>query len=591
MLVAKGHRGAGADEQRGAILPLMAIIIMILMGAAAMAVDLGWLYWQSLEVQHGADAAALAGVVYEPDLRTQAHTEATAAAKENGYDDADANTTVEVIDFVDDSSAAVRDSMLRVTVSHNIDTFFMKIFGLDEVTISRTAVAEYVTPLALGSPESYFGDDPADEIYPGFVAKIDGSYIGKRGGDRFGALCLNAGFGTLCKDEDSGANDGGPQQGANPEGRQSSGEGTVAAQGGYLFAIEVEEGSSAGLTVEIFSAPLYAVRKYKNSSAPPTGTGNFLGDGKYRPGPGASEWTTKAITWYMLYGPDPTPSDTTDGNELLCSIAYNERHPTFNPGGNNPPSSSAYWQDFSSYGWDGTSDNWLEFDEIRSVGRQDILDAMWEDMGNTQYADQVLGNCASSFDKGPGTYVLRVFNQHDPTGQTDIRLSWRGSNAFSLRVSSSGATQPTVSAMEDMLISAARNTTQTNFFLAEVDEKYADKDLIIELWDVGDITSGPGTDAFTINDGFGNPVNCEWTATNTTDPSNETSGGPGDCTINASDKKFNNELITIIVAIPDSYTCTGATCWWEVEYDYSGLVKDTTTWTAYIDGNPIRIVE
>ena len=272
--------GAKPDEQRGAILPLIAIVLMVLMGAAAMAVDLGWLYWQSLEVQRGADAAALAGVVYEPDLRTLAHSEATAAAKANGYDDADANTTVEVIDFVDDSSAAVRDSMLRVTVSHTIHTFFMKIFGLDEVTISRTAVAEYVTPLTLGSPESYFGDDPADEIYPGFVAKIDGSYIGKRGGDRFGSLCLNSGFGTLCKDEDSGANDGGPQQGANPEGRQSSGEGTVAAEGGYLFAIEVEKGSSSGLKVEIFSAPLYAVRKYKSSTAPPTGTGNFLGDGK-----------------------------------------------------------------------------------------------------------------------------------------------------------------------------------------------------------------------------------------------------------------------------------------------------------------------
>ena len=85
-----------------------------------------------------------------------------------------------------------------------------------------------------------------------------------------------------------------------------------------------------------------------------------------------------------------------------------------------------------------------------------------------------------------------------------------------LRVSSSGATQPTVSAIEDMLISASRNTTQTQFYLAKVDEKYAGKDLIIELWDVGDITSGPGTDSFTIN---------------------------------------------------------------------------TTTWTAYIDGNPIRIVE
>jgi Flp pilus assembly protein TadG len=39
----------------------MAIVLVVLMGAAAMAVDLGWLYYQSLEIQHGADAAALAG--------------------------------------------------------------------------------------------------------------------------------------------------------------------------------------------------------------------------------------------------------------------------------------------------------------------------------------------------------------------------------------------------------------------------------------------------------------------------------------------------------------------------------------------------
>ena len=62
----------------------MAILLVVLMGAAAMAVDLGWLFWQSIEIQHGADAAALAGVAYEPDLRTEAHTEATASAFTNG---------------------------------------------------------------------------------------------------------------------------------------------------------------------------------------------------------------------------------------------------------------------------------------------------------------------------------------------------------------------------------------------------------------------------------------------------------------------------------------------------------------------------
>ena len=127
----------------------------------AVAVDLGWLFWQSIEIQHGADAAALAGVVYEPDLRPEAHAEALSAAKVNGYDDALSRTTVAIVDFVDDNTAVAHDGQLRVTITHRVDTFFLNIFGLNDVDIARTAVAEYVRPLAMGSPESYFGDDPA----------------------------------------------------------------------------------------------------------------------------------------------------------------------------------------------------------------------------------------------------------------------------------------------------------------------------------------------------------------------------------------------------------------------------------------------
>ncbi len=62
-------RIARISDERGAILPMMAVMLVVLIGAAAMAVDLGWLFWQSIEIQHGADAAALAGVLYEPDQR------------------------------------------------------------------------------------------------------------------------------------------------------------------------------------------------------------------------------------------------------------------------------------------------------------------------------------------------------------------------------------------------------------------------------------------------------------------------------------------------------------------------------------------
>jgi Flp pilus assembly protein TadG len=42
---------------------MMSFVLFVLLGSAAMAVDFGWLFWQSIEIQHAADAAGLAGVV------------------------------------------------------------------------------------------------------------------------------------------------------------------------------------------------------------------------------------------------------------------------------------------------------------------------------------------------------------------------------------------------------------------------------------------------------------------------------------------------------------------------------------------------
>ncbi|GMQ84439.1 MAG: hypothetical protein BMS9Abin07_0003 [Acidimicrobiia bacterium] len=591
---------ASGDDQRGAILPLMAIMLVVLLGAAAMAVDLGWLYWQSIEIQHGADASALAGVVYEPDFRTEAHTEAVAAAAENGYVDGASGATVTVVDFTDDPTAVDSDSMLRVTVTVQVQTFFMKVFGLNNVDIGRTAVAEYVQPLPMGSPDSYFGNDPAQQIYtPGFIAHVDGSYVGKGGGDRFGALCAGDGHGAECRSEEEyPPGTGGAQTGLNPDARTPLVTGTnyptTAETGGYLYGIEVPAGSS-GLKVEIFSAPIYAIYKNRIKPKPPTGTGNFHGDIKYLPPVSCCKQyyrTVEARTWYMLYGPDPTPGDSTDGNELLCSIGYDERNPTGDFGVKKPPTSTAYLGDFGAMGWDKS---WLEFDEVRAAGYQNILDAMWDNMSNSFVGDAISAGCSSSFDRGPGIYLLRVVNRLDTSGEANIELSPRGTNRYSLRVSTTTGTQPTISGIGDMAMAAARNTTQTEFYLARVDQKYAGRSLVVELWDVGDITEGPGTDNFSLIDGTGAVQNCSWIATDTSvipgAKSNPTSGGPGACTIGASDKIFNDELITITAPIPETYTCTGDACWWKIQYNYVGLVKDTTTWKAYIDGNPIRIVE
>ena len=75
----------GLGEQRGAILPIMALLLVVLLGVAGFAVDLGWIFWNSIEIQHGADAAALGGVVYVADDVGLAKAEGRAAAASNTY--------------------------------------------------------------------------------------------------------------------------------------------------------------------------------------------------------------------------------------------------------------------------------------------------------------------------------------------------------------------------------------------------------------------------------------------------------------------------------------------------------------------------
>lgn len=138
-------------------------------------------------------------------------------------------------------------------------------------------------------------------------------------------------------------------------------------------------------------------------------------------------------------------------------------------------------------------------------------------------------------------------------------------NNYSLRVSSAGPEQPTVSGIGDMSMTAARNTPTAEFFLAKVEERYAGRNVVIELWDVGDIT-GPGSDSFSIKTGTGAIPDWDWIATSTTSPSNATSGS-GPCTINACSKKTNNELITITIPLAEGYTCTRDACWFRIRYE------------------------
>ena len=563
----------------------MAIMMFVLIGVVAMAVDLGWLFWQSIEIQHGADASALSGVVYEPDFRTDAHTEATAAALENGYDDSDADTTVTVLDFVDDNTAVDNENQLRVTITHQVDTFFLKIFGLNDVDIARTAVAQYMPPLLMGSPDSTFGRDYANGWDPGFWASISTTYGPSSWGDLHTSACKDKtyvdltyyGYGYGLTDVD------GNDCVITDEFRQSVSPGTVNATGGYLYGVDVPSGMT-GLTVEIFDGPLFAQRKYGNE--PDDWTGDYWPDpsswSRYNSfGPPDLDITDDFITYYMLYGPDTTPLDTTDGNELLCVGSFN----AYNDAGSGQPADDDGGREQYYAFWNAVG--WSEFSDIPAAD----LENMWDDLAT-------LGGCGS-LDRGAGLYPLRVMMAHnEPAGCPGLYATGGcpyALNKYSMRVSGSGGT-PTVSAMQDMSIFANDVAWgSTEFYIAEVEQKYAGKDLILEFWDSGDFGGNPNTgDNINVIAGNGDSLTCTWEVLDLDGGIDETGSSCSfEMKTSGGSSKYDNRLVQMTIPLPTSYTCTGDACWFRVEYNYTGAasIRDVTTWTAYITGNPIRIVE
>ena len=64
----------------------------------------------------------------------------------------------------------------------------------------------------------------------------------------------------------------------------------------------------------------------------------------------------------------------------------------------------------------------------------------------------------------------------------------------------------------------------------------------------------------------------------------------------ATTTNYNGKIQTIAVPIPSTYDCnstqTGG-CWVRVQLklDSAGTTSDTTTWSATVDGDPVRVIK
>ena len=150
---AGAHPGAYAMEgARGQVIVIFAGAVFLFVLMVAMVADVSWFWVNSLMVQRAADAAALAGVVQlTPDSTTAAVTAARAVATMDGYTNGTGGVAVTVVRDPN------WDHRLDVAVTTTIPTFFLHMLGINSLPITRTGVADYTTPVPMGSPENAYG--------------------------------------------------------------------------------------------------------------------------------------------------------------------------------------------------------------------------------------------------------------------------------------------------------------------------------------------------------------------------------------------------------------------------------------------------
>ena len=162
------QRGSERGE-RGVVLIWFALMLIMLMGFAGFAVDLSNWWFQAEKIQRSADAGAHAGAAFLPGDLPSATTTARSLTGQNGFKNG-SNATVTV-------SQEPNPNRLRVKVKATIPTYFVGLLGVRSVDLTREAVAEYVAPVPMGSPENKLGNDPARaQNTPQFWINIAGRY-------------------------------------------------------------------------------------------------------------------------------------------------------------------------------------------------------------------------------------------------------------------------------------------------------------------------------------------------------------------------------------------------------------------------------
>jgi Flp pilus assembly protein TadG len=239
-------------DESGLALVWMSLFLMVLLGFAALAVDIGHGSLISQRAQNAADAAALAGTVYLPGDPTTAISTAQTVAASNGFPAAVAQVS---------AAQQTVPTQLKVTVTEDVKTWFGRALGFKSMHVSRSATADFDQPVGMGSPSNTFGNQPdcsapctSGTATPNFWVNVAGPQSPKGNGDRFAS--------NNCPTD--GSIDGCASNGTNAE----------YSTTGYLYNVN-NATSGATLKIDVFDPGFFNVGDHCDSGAgnDPDGTG------------------------------------------------------------------------------------------------------------------------------------------------------------------------------------------------------------------------------------------------------------------------------------------------------------------------------
>ncbi len=549
----------GRSDESGYVLVLMAVLLPVLCGIAALVIDVGFWYVTGLREQRAADAAALAGVPFLPADPDRARSTALEVSRANDF--THGAGTVQVV-------AEPSGSRMRVTVSSTVKNIFGPLLGISETTVTRTAVADYAGPVPMGSPCNEFGNAPDTQD------KNGSSQTGTCGGKR-NLWAAVAGPGTSKTTGDAyqsgvcGSSDDHCLS-TRPGVRNDDYD-----QDGFFYLIRLKN-PVAQLRVEAFDPALVGVADDCNSNLANATTadnsripGNQEKD-RYASGLG-SEFCTSDVRM-TASGNVPTPEVSTRFTVYRAGPDVRE------PKKGATVVDSDCQQTFQGY--NGPLKDILNGPAPGSFG--DYLATVFR---------QWVGLCTIP-GASAGDYLVQVkTNGLGPDYQGGDSNAGAGINRYALRAyTTSGGkaanSEITLTAIDKMTLFGNTNV-EPNFFLAKLPPGSGGKTLDVSVYDAGD-AGQPGHIRILA------PADSNTTFANCTGEGHTTGTLP-DCSVAVNNSsRYQGKWQTVHVPIPAGFTCDYAAadgCWVKLAYDYPGSVQDTTSWTVNMQGDPVRLVE